>query len=50
MNVTLTPAIIYSGLGLCLLFVLLAAYQQKGSAKVFFILALRLAIGWHFMF
>jgi uncharacterized membrane protein YphA (DoxX/SURF4 family) len=50
MNVTLTPAIIYSALGLCLLFVLLAAYMQKCSAKVFFILALRLAIGWHFMF
>jgi uncharacterized membrane protein YphA (DoxX/SURF4 family) len=50
MNVTLTPAIIYSGLGLCLLFVMLAAYQQKCSAKVFFILTLRLAIGWHFMF
>lgn len=46
----LTPTIIYSGLAACLLILMLASYLQKHSCRVFFILALRLAIGWHFMF
>ncbi|HEY2783617.1 MAG TPA: DoxX family protein [Fimbriiglobus sp.] len=49
-SIPLTPAIIYGGLGLCLLGLLVAALQQKWSVRVFFLCALRLAIGWHFLF
>ena len=50
LNFLSTPLAIYIGLGLLLLFLLIASLQQKCSLKVFFLLALRLAIGWHFLF
>ncbi len=49
-SLPLTPAIIYGGLVLCLLGLFIAAIQQKWSCRVFFLCALRLAIGWHFLF
>ncbi len=44
------PALIYAGLFGCLASLLVASYQHNWSLKVFFLLALRLAIGWHFAF
>ena len=43
-------SIIYAGLAGTLLALIIATYQQKWSLRVFFLLALRLAIGWHFLF
>jgi len=42
--------ILYAGLGGTLLALIVATAQNKWSARVFFLLALRLAIGWHFLF
>src|SRR5438094_6499460 len=42
--------ILYAGLGGTVLALIVATAQQKWSCKVFFLLALRLAIGWHFLF
>lgn len=46
----LTPAIVYGGLGLCLLGLVVAALLQRWKARTFFLCALRVAIGWHFLF
>lgn len=50
----MTPVIplevVYAGLGGTLLALIVATAQQKWQLKVFFLLALRLAIGWHFLF
>ena len=48
MNIPLN--VVYAGLAGTLLALLVATWQQKCRAKVFFLLALRLAIGWHFAF
>lgn len=50
MNSPIPLAVIYAGLAGTLLALIVATAQQKWSCKVFFLLALRLAIGWHFMF
>ncbi|MCS7269878.1 MAG: hypothetical protein NZ703_02235 [Gemmataceae bacterium] len=42
--------IVYVGLGALLLALVVASALQGGSLRVFFLLALRLAIGWHFLF
>jgi uncharacterized membrane protein YphA (DoxX/SURF4 family) len=42
--------VVYAGLAGTLLALLVAAAVNKWSPKVFFLLALRLAIGWHFLF
>lgn len=42
--------VIYAGLAGSLLALIVATIQQKWQLRVFFILALRLAIGWHFLF
>ena len=46
----LPPAAVYAGLFGCLAALLVAWYQQNWSLKVLFLLALRLAVGWHFAF
>ncbi len=43
-------SIIYAGLAGTLLSLIVATAQQKWQPKVFFLLALRLAIGWQFLF
>ncbi|HEY3787800.1 MAG TPA: hypothetical protein VGL71_03050, partial [Urbifossiella sp.] len=48
-NEVLMP-ILYAGLGGTALALIVATGQQKWSLRVFFLLALRLAIGWHFLF
>ena len=42
--------ILYAGLGGTLLALIVATAQNQWSPRVFFLLALRLAIGWHFLF
>ncbi len=42
--------VVYVGLGGLLLALVVATAQQRWSPRVFFLLALRLAIGWHFLF
>ncbi len=43
-------AIVYAGLAGTLIALVVATATNKWSPRVFFLLALRLAIGWHFMF
>lgn len=43
-------AVLYAGLAGTALALIVATAQNKWSLKVFFLLALRLAIGWHFLF
>ncbi|HSQ55567.1 MAG TPA: hypothetical protein VLM40_07460 [Gemmata sp.] len=43
-------AVLYAGLGGMVLALLIATIQNRWSLRVFFLLALRLAIGWHFLF
>ncbi len=43
-------AVVYAGLAGTLIALLVASYQNNWSCRVFFLLALRLAIGWHFLF
>ena len=43
-------AVLYAGLAGMLLALLIATAQNRWSPRVFFFLALRLAIGWHFLF
>jgi uncharacterized membrane protein YphA (DoxX/SURF4 family) len=43
-------AVLYAGLAGMLLALLIATAQNRWSCRVFFLLALRLAIGWHFLF
>jgi uncharacterized membrane protein YphA (DoxX/SURF4 family) len=51
MNNSLIPIeVVYAGLAGTLLALLIATLTNKGSLKVFFLLALRLAIGWQFLF
>jgi uncharacterized membrane protein YphA (DoxX/SURF4 family) len=49
-NLIIPLAIIYAGLAGTILALLLATAFNRWSPKVFFLLALRLAIGWHFLF
>lgn len=44
------PALMYAGLAGTALALLVATTQNNRSPRVFFLLALRLAIGWHFLF
>src|SRR5690242_14770763 len=48
-NEILLP-ILYAGLAGVLLALIFATARQNWSCRVFFLLALRLAIGWHFLF
>src|SRR4051794_22028260 len=43
-------AVLYAGLAGTLLALVVATAYQKWQPRVFFLLALRLAIGWHFLF
>ncbi|MBM3980058.1 MAG: hypothetical protein FJ304_07200 [Planctomycetes bacterium] len=43
-------AVLYAGLAGTVLALIVATAQNKWSPRVFFLLALRLAIGWHFLF
>jgi len=43
-------AVLYAGLAGMVLALLIATAQNRWSCRVFFFLALRLAIGWHFLF
>src|SRR5262245_58823637 len=43
-------AVLYAGLAGTILALIVATWQNKWSCRVFFLLALRLAIGWHFLF
>jgi uncharacterized membrane protein YphA (DoxX/SURF4 family) len=47
---TIPLAVVYAGLAGTLLALIVATAQNKWSPRVFFLLALRLAIGWHFLF
>lgn len=47
---TIPMPIVYAGLAGCVIALFVATAQQKWQCKVFFLLALRLAIGWHFLF
>ncbi len=49
-NLPLPLAVMYAGLGGTVLALIVATIQNRWSLRVFFILALRLAIGWHFLF
>jgi uncharacterized membrane protein YphA (DoxX/SURF4 family) len=42
--------VLYAGLGGVLLALIVATAQNRWQPRVFFLLALRLAIGWHFLF
>jgi len=46
----MSNSVVLSMLGGALLALIVATYLQKWSLRVFFLLALRLAIGWHFLF
>jgi uncharacterized membrane protein YphA (DoxX/SURF4 family) len=43
-------AVLYAGLGGTVLALIVATITNRWSLRVFFLLALRLAIGWHFLF
>jgi uncharacterized membrane protein YphA (DoxX/SURF4 family) len=43
-------AVLYAGLGGTVLALIVATVTNRWSPRVFFLLALRLAIGWHFLF
>jgi uncharacterized membrane protein YphA (DoxX/SURF4 family) len=44
------PVVVYVGLAACLVALFVASVGKPHPARVFFLLALRLAIGWHFLF
>jgi uncharacterized membrane protein YphA (DoxX/SURF4 family) len=50
MTSVIPPIVVYVGLAGCLIALLVATAQNRWSPRVFFLLALRLVIGWHFMF
>ena len=50
MHLPIPIQVLYAGLGGTLLALIVATAQQRWQPKVFFLLALRLAIGWHFLF
>lgn len=47
---TIPMPIVYAGLAGCIIALIVATAQQNWQCRVFFLLALRLAIGWHFLF
>lgn len=49
-NLPIPLEVLYAGLGGTVLALIVATIQNNWSCKVFFLLALRLAIGWHFLF
>ena len=50
MNLPIPLAVVYAGLGGTLLALIVATATNGWQLRVFFLLALRLAIGWHFLF
>lgn len=50
MDLPVPLQVLYAGLGGTLLALVIATAQNRWQPKVFFLLALRLAIGWHFLF
>lgn len=50
MNFAIPMVVVYVGLFAAALGLLVATGQQKWSPRVFFLLTLRLVIGWHFLF
>ncbi|MEO2089589.1 MAG: DoxX family protein [Gemmataceae bacterium] len=50
MHLPIPLPVLYAGLGGLLLALIIATAQNKWQPRVFFLLALRLAIGWHFTF
>ncbi|MBX9622808.1 MAG: hypothetical protein K2X82_03250 [Gemmataceae bacterium] len=50
MDLPIPIQVVYAGLGGTLLALIVATATQRWQCKVFFLLALRLAIGWHFLF
>jgi uncharacterized membrane protein YphA (DoxX/SURF4 family) len=50
MNFPIPIEVLYAGLAGTVLALIIATAQQKWSCRVFFLLALRLAIGWQFLF
>lgn len=50
MNLLVPIGVLYAGLAGVLLALIVATAQNKWQPRVFFLLALRLAIGWHFLF
>src|SRR5688500_5327923 len=50
MDLPIPPEVITAGLVGVVLSLVVATYQQNWKLRVFFLLALRLAIGWHFLF
>src|SRR5215831_17795964 len=49
-NLPIPLEVLYAGLGGTVLALIVATIQNNWSLRVFFLLALRLAIGWHFLF
>jgi uncharacterized membrane protein YphA (DoxX/SURF4 family) len=49
-HLTIPLAVLYAGLGGTVLALFVATATNRWSARVFILLALRLAIGWHFLF
>ena len=50
MTLPIPPAVLYAGLVGVFLSLIVATAQQRWQLRVFVLLALRLAIGWHFLF
>ena len=50
MNPLVPPAVLYAGLAGVLLALIVSTAHNKWQLRVFVLLALRLAIGWHFLF
>ena len=50
MTLPIPPAVLYAGLGGVFLSLVVATATNGWQLRVFFLLALRLAIGWHFLF
>lgn len=50
MHLPIPLPVLYAGLGGVLLALIVATAQNRWQPRVFFLLALRLAIGWHFLF
>lgn len=49
-NLPIPIEVLYAGLGGTVLALIVATIQNNWSIRVFFLLALRLSIGWHFLF
>src|SRR3954454_11558174 len=50
MSIPIPIQVLYAGLGGTVLALIVATATNRWALKVFFLLALRLAIGWHFLF